>query len=600
MGNGAVVTRVVMLSMVVLSFVGFVLYLSIKHRVHMSFSPALVASTIGVIMLIAGILNIMFLSMLSLVLIGNGIFLYMIVRAKIRVRDLLAPSNILLLGFVVYMGWRLYSIYPTHYDNFSHWLTVTKYLFKYDELPSFKSNMIQFQAYPTGTAGFIYYTLRLFGFREDIILLSQSVLMIMFFLPLTAYAENNKDNKFLSWVAVMIALMVMMAHLSVFQSLLVDDLLAFCGLGGISIVLYYRKDPKRALFCVIPICAFLVFIKNSGVFFVLLMSILLLIIAARQKAGGRFCWKVVLLTMLLPIFLFFLWTKHVSLVFETGMESKHAMSVASYLDAFSKQDTSAIADRFVEIVRRMVDWSNHKVRSMVFTLIISLFVLLLTFYRSKNLLIRYCFLILFASFFIYFLWGVSLAGMYTFSMKGAEAETLAGFTRYLDTIVVFIHGMFFVCILLYFDVKRDIMHASKSNLGNIGYRLVCLIAFLAVVVPLTYTQDLFRIWIKRPTTGDRITIQEHFGKREIPEGVPVLVISDTDRIGYLYYLSRFEFWTNDVDLRRVDNQANLREVLNSNERYSYVVISLRDEMMNQTVADYIEKDVGENDRIIIL
>ena len=104
----------------------------------------------------------------------------------------------------------------------------------------------------------------------------------------------------------MIALMVMMAHLSVFQSLLVDDLLAFCGLGGISIVLYYRKDLNRALFCVIPICAFLVFIKNSGVFFVLLMSILLLIIAARQKAGGRFCWKVVLLTMLLPIFLFFL------------------------------------------------------------------------------------------------------------------------------------------------------------------------------------------------------------------------------------------------------------------------------------------------------
>lgn len=436
----------------------------------MSFSPALVASTIGVIMLIAGILNIMFLSMLSLVLIGNGIFLYMIVRAKIRVRDLLAPSNILLLGFVVYMGWRLYSIYPTHYDNFSHWLTVTKYLFKYDELPSFKSNMIQFQAYPTGTAGFIYYTLRLFGFREDIILLSQNVLMIVFFLPLTAYAENNKDNKFLSWVAVMIALLVMMAHLSVFQSLLVDDLLAFCGLGGVSMALYYRKDIKKALYCAIPICAFLVLVKNSGFFFVLPISILLIILATRQKAGGKFYWKVAFLTVLLPIFLFFLWTKHVSLVFETGMETKHAMSVASYLDVLSNQDTSAITGRFLEIIRRMVEWSNHKVRSMVFTLIISLFVLLLTFYRSKDLLIRYCLSILFSAIFTYFLWAVSLTGMYTFSMKGIEAETYAGFTRYLDTIVLFIHGMFFVCILLCFDVKRDIIRTSKSNLGNIGYR----------------------------------------------------------------------------------------------------------------------------------
>ena len=584
--------RILCLVIVLLSTMGFAIYITLRWRIRIEFSPAIVVSLIAVAMLISGLLNIMLFATYAILLIGIFLFFYSVVTFPHMRKILLSPSIILLIAFGVYMSWRLYGLFPTHYDNFSHWMLVLKHMIMYDSLPSFKSDIIIFKAYPTGTAGFMYFVLRIVGFREDLALLSQTVMMFAFFLPVLAFTEKKKLQ---SWLVIAMMFLVMMSRLSVFATLLVDDLLAFCGLGAIAIVMYYREDLRLATFCVMPICIFLVLIKNSGFFFVILVTVLLVLLAAKQNEKEQII-RIFLYTIGLPLIVYFLWGRHVTFAFVDGMTSKHALNLSSYLANFSTQTTSTLTLRFAEIMERMFSPRDKNVRSLALLFLIALLVQVLSHPYEIIRAFRKWLRSIISLLAVYLLWGISLVALYSTSMTGYEAETLAGLSRYLDTIFLFMHGGIFLGILV------SLSNTEKHLGGKRQVRwakVIGLIMSIVIALSVFSIKNLDQIRIKGKPTGDRITIRKFFQGKSIPAGGRVLVLSDSGRYDYLYYLARYEFWTSQVKAAQVNDEESLKKELVNAKQYDYVLVHVKTEALRDVLVNLPSESMLE-EKVIVL
>lgn len=435
---------VIKLLLPLLSIMGYVVYITVKWKVRVEFSPAIVVSTIGVIMLFAGILNVMLATTYLIILIGICLLITLCVKNRNINKIIFSPSNLFLLAVGALLTWRLYKTMSFHYDDFSHWQLVVKYVLRYDALPSYKSNIIGFNAYPTGVAGFIYYVLRLIGFREDLSILTQAVLTLVYFLPVLVFVNKRS---ILNWVAAIILFLTLFAQNIVFGTMLVDDLLAFVAIACFAIIIYYKNEIKKATLCLMPICIFLVLIKNSGFFFIAALALLTIINSRKNNNLKKDALYIIGFTLKIPALIFYLWTRHVQYLFWDGMSSKHALNISSYASYFKTQSWEELKVRFVEVMKRMVDINNASVRNLVIITTIALVITILVYAKDKKIILRRYICCLLYSTFIYFLYGISLVGLYSTSMKGYESEILAGFYRYQRTIILAICGYFVVLIL---------------------------------------------------------------------------------------------------------------------------------------------------------
>lgn len=425
--------------MAALSFAGYSFFLTRRWHIHPLIAPAVVIPALGTVMVISGILNIMLLMVYLLCGLGLALLVYTLIVNK-GTKGLLHPAHLVVLAAFFWLLWRLQGAQVHSVDNFHHWLRVLKVLLANDELPSYRTPMITFQAYPTGSASYLYYMLRLIGYREDLAIIAQLMMLVVFCLPLFALP---KKGKWLAWVALAGFLAVALSQLYERDTLLVDDLQAFIGISAIAIAYYYRADLFKALLCLTPTAIFTVFIKNSAFYFIAMTTLFLMVVLQDKQQRGRL--KIVFLNFILPSLVFYLWTRHVAQVFNSGlgygMEAKHALNLSSYYDQAKSWGISRIPELLGRVFEQAFGTMYFPgLLALLSTLAALLLTVPLWISGKTREAIRSLLLLGFALL-GYVLWEAGIVGMFAVSMPYGETDMLACAERYMMTGLVYMFGL---------------------------------------------------------------------------------------------------------------------------------------------------------------
>ena len=272
-----------------ISCLGYILFLSKKIKAE--FTIGILFSSISCLIFLGGLLNILSFVAILIFIIGIALFFMEVYKYS---KATVGKSESHLLNLPLSSGYcffffsafyfiiLLYGLKFVHYDNFSHWGLVARFISSTDRFPSFKDPLIAFQSYPLGSASFIYYLSKISGiYTEWFFMYAQSLLMIGLSLGLFAFV-NKKYALFFS-----ISVIILLCSNINFIDILVDTLLPVASIGGFSYCLWCHVNSKSEnyYFLLAPYLVFLAAIKSSG----LLFSLLLILFASpalfRLKAG---------------------------------------------------------------------------------------------------------------------------------------------------------------------------------------------------------------------------------------------------------------------------------------------------------------------------
>lgn len=157
-----------------------------KIRIH--FLPSLTIAAQVSVLFLAGLWNLLPEATAALYLLGFfGLFLRVLREKTLGfLRKYVdfgyAALAILLVGTALAVREKMFL----HYDNFSHWALVVQEMLINNRFPNFADTLITFQAYPLGSATYIYFFAKLVGASEPLQMLAQAYAIAASILPLFA------------------------------------------------------------------------------------------------------------------------------------------------------------------------------------------------------------------------------------------------------------------------------------------------------------------------------------------------------------------------------------------------------------------------------
>ncbi|MCK1200741.1 hypothetical protein MXZ33_08275 [Streptococcus uberis] len=225
------------------------------------------------ILYLSSLVNILFPTSLMIYFLGILLFIYSSVKAKgLTIGNLLKHTNFVTFGMLFYVGIYIVTLWNQsllHYDNFTHWATIVKFLYLEDRLPAVADRIISYNTYPVGSSLYLYYITKYVGFSDGIMLVGQ--FLIIAAAQFTIFGVV-KDRRRLLPNAIIFASFGVMTYLNFsirFNNLLVDLLIAVLAISAISILFLQEYDFFQSSFLISIILAFLVLVKTSALFFVI-------------------------------------------------------------------------------------------------------------------------------------------------------------------------------------------------------------------------------------------------------------------------------------------------------------------------------------------
>lgn len=496
---------------------GYLQYL--RRSIRLEFCIGLLFSGIGSILFLAGILNLLREATWCIWLLG--LFLAgLSVKRKERAANLLSFGTIFFLALAVFFLFQLRGSKFLHYDNFSHWAVVSRIVTQQSRFPNYSDSNILFTSYPLGSAAFIFYITETLGARSEWMqMYAQTILITGMLVSLFAFAHNPIQTL----TAAFCSVFLLCGNGRVFD-LLVDCLLPVTALSATAMVIYYGRDFSRKLLLTVPYAIFLVGIKNSGVFFVIVLYCYLWITLRKENIPLK-TWLVLLSA---PALTLVLWQKHVDAMFYKGMLSKHSLSIAYFRFVFQYKSGADIQYIAAQMAKKVFSTSNRVLLALLFGLLIWLvwkYIMKASCEdMSKTLLLAVC---------AYVLYQIGTLGMYLFSMHGDEAMTLAGYSRYHHTIVLFVVGLILMETIQGISVMKE---TSLRNLVQIGTLLAVLVLSYYVIDP-----NFSSFHKQQLENTDRLKFDQLIEQYQIPSGADYLILTSEDRndSGYLFFMSQY-------------------------------------------------------------
>ncbi len=450
-----------------LSIIGFVLYIHKKTKIRIEFIPIIVFSSITVIIYLASLLNIMLYVTYATYLSRLGLFIFFLVSKQLKIifnkNNLTIGSIFIILAFC-YFVIVLRSNNFIHYDNFSHWGIVVKDMLMFNRLPNLESFVINNKTYPLGSSLFIYYISRIIGTTESKMMIAQMILMLSCIFSMFGLIKNKKS--YLPGIIIICAAIYMIAGKIGFSLLLVDNLLPLIGIATTTIVFYYRNDVKRASILSLPLLIVTILIKNSGIFFVTVVSLFLLYIAFKAKKedlkkreiATNFAY--VLGVIFISFFMLFLWKQHTDYVFP-GIIPRNTMSIENYISVFTSKTSQQISEIISNFVNKIFNIQTISTRTLLFANIGTVVLIIITklSYR-KNM--RGTILGIICANVLFLLYALGYLGAYIFSMPTGRDVILGSYDRYLSSIIIYLIGIL-VLSFLYDYEKFFNTHVLEIN-----------------------------------------------------------------------------------------------------------------------------------------
>ena len=534
----------VRLIILLLSLYGFLQ--EIASRIKVEFAFGILFASIGSSMFFAGILNILPEMAAAICILGLW-FAFRSFRRMDSIRNVLNSGTVFFIMACVGFALLLHRSIFTHYDNFSHWALATKVLLEKDRFPNYTDINIMFQSYPLGYASFIYYITKILDIRTEWIqMFAQSMFMCGVLTSLVAFTKNWQQK-----LLAAVGCFFLLAGNTNFTDLLVDTLLPVTAIGAIAFCIYYRDSLFEKVWWVLPYSVYLVTIKNSGMFFSLVILAYLMCLVRSRKDGAK-C----LLQAAASFGTLLLWQKHVDLVFDDGMMSYHSMSIDYFektLDGKNQEDIASIFRAFTE---EMISFSNP----VLFVAGILILAYILHSLGVKRKMTGTVILVFAA----YLSYQVMMFGMYLLTMPRREALQLAEYARYHDTILIFVAGIALIAVLQGMDLNE------KWHIRGIAALMTMACLYFGVTPVLSYytrqdpnadVRGMFRLQYEA-------LIEEYNIQPNCRYALLIRADPNSFYTGFLKYVTRYLLDPKAVTIEAVD-EFNMEETAS---QYDYLIV----------------------------
>ncbi len=559
--------------MLVLAFSLYGYMQKFNKKIQIEFIPMVLFSTIGCLIFISGILNILKLATSLIVLLGLIYGIQSIIK-KENPRKLLSPGTIFFVFFSAIEILLLYGNKFTHYDNFSHWAIVARHLVQTDRFPNFQESYIMFQDYPLGSASFIYFIAKVTGLRgEWIYMYAQALLILSYVTGLFAIVKNNKI--FNSILITITYIFILGCNISLYD-LLVDTLLPLAGAGALLYCIYYKENIEYHLIPIVFLISYCITIKNSGFFFAAIIWTYCIFQIPKNKNGLKHIAEMIIT----PAFIFYLWNRHVKLVYIAGDITKHSMTIKNFKNVFGNKNSELINAIFSKLGKTVFSFNNKFLFCLV--AIIFLLVVLAIFERSllKKTGSHLSYLVL-----IYLIYQVGMLSMYLFSMPNEEASYLAGYDRYHKSILIFI--VYMLCVELIY-INNSIGAGIRSKYAM---QVISTIMVLNFFLTLSPSIDLYKK--QNLENSIREKYDNLVSNYAIPKNSSYIVVIKDWNPGYVYFLSRYLLYSTEINVITEKDLNNLDGKL-----YDYEYLILLD--TSEITTDYINQKFNLSDDIKVI
>lgn len=254
---------------IVLSFWGYFFMLHRFARIRGHFVPVACLSGAGLILYGGALADVLPQTadlLLAGGLAGTACFLVFLLRGKIRIPRPDLFHLCFLAGAAVFAGLSL-SMRLTHYDNFSHWAVIVKYLLGADRLPGADAGIVAFRDYPPGSSLLIYYVCRYAGHSQGIMLLAQNSLILACFYAVFGIVKERRRFLLYSFLGMGCAMLSYLNLTIRINNLLVDFLLPLMALASAAVSYRCREEPLKLCILQAVILGYTGIIKETGLFF---------------------------------------------------------------------------------------------------------------------------------------------------------------------------------------------------------------------------------------------------------------------------------------------------------------------------------------------
>lgn len=544
----------------IVSLVGYTSFMRLMTSISKYHIYIVVMSCQVAILYFSSLVNILFPTSLMIYFLGILLFIYSSVKAKgLTIGNLLKHTNFVTFGMLFYVGIYIVTLWNQsllHYDNFTHWATIVKFLYLEDRLPAVADRIISYNTYPVGSSLYLYYITKYVGFSDGIMLVGQ--FLIIAAAQFTIFGVV-KDRRRLLPNAIIFASFGVMTYLNFsirFNNLLVDLLIAVLAISAISILFLQEYDFFQSSFLISIILAFLVLVKTSALFFVIciIMSHMMTSIQNDEyEKNVKFYLSSLLL--FIPIIFNQLWGTHVKDVFAGMASKKHeivAGSIASVLEGNLSTNQHIILSHYIKTV-----FSIHTLTSLQIIVIFSSFILFTLIIGIKFKIWKTNLIVLSTSVLMTILYYFGNLIMYLTAMPVEEAKRIAGFERYILTIIV-IHFFVFIIqgVRQIDDVFYEKTYAKRNNKSFKNFTnkklyenttLFAILIFLGFMI--SDTNGMVKQNTLRPK--EQLILKRLSKEKNYEEG-KFLIVSDNKELVdnyFLSYYSRYQLWNSKVDAR---------------------------------------------------
>ena len=510
-----------------LAFLGFSLFIKEKFSVDTVFIPFIYVSTLSSLVYILAMLSMMKEGVYIFHISFFVIFFYYIYKKK----DIAIIFKDLYLFFIIglLLTFYLYNKEFIHYDNFSHWGRISRFLIENDRINDSRDTIISFNSYPQMSAYFIYGLTRPLGFSENYNLIANALAIFSGYFVFYKACKKSILNTLMFCI---FSIYIFFDNISI-DTLLVDTLISTSSFALFSFIYEYTFNKKdKNYYLLFPMFIFVTLIKNSSIYFSMIAIAYLCI---RNRKDNI---KIAISCFLTTLFSQKIWSNHVKHTFDSL--GKHSMNLTEYRNVFGEKNKSDIINITKSFIQAVFD------DKIIFILL--LIIIVAYFCNKRSTILKKLLIFTVVSYALYQLGNYF---MYIFSMPKGEALQLAGYGRYLKTIRFYL--ILVVSYIIFLNYKT---FCSKIMIWG-----------LMIYLTLNPLKALMNKNTDKTAQINKNMLEKYRDENNIGANKNILVkMKEKDGSYYYAYMGQYIFRTNTVKITYINNE----EKINKND-YDYFI-----------------------------
>lgn len=357
----------------------------------------------------------------------NFIFIIKSVKNKTIIEKM---SRIITPGLLIYISLFLVLIILNNqrifeeFDEFNHWGLIVKNMYLNDAFGTIENSIVTFNEYPPFTAIFQYFFLKISGiYSEDLIIIAQGMLYISMIIFICEHIDFDKNLKKIFLVVPTIIILPLIFYDGFFINILVDGLLGI--LFGIGLFSIYKENTnyEKCLFLFILIS--LVLTKTTGMLLVILLIIFKFLKTIRKKENIK--W--IFIFFIIPMFFITSWNAK---IYKTDATKQwHLIQDNNYESL--KEFKESVTEKYIDAIFYSEEFTERNLTLIMCLGLLGIYSFFI-YKMSKDKKEYKIKLIEMTISLIVFCVGLLL--IYINIFEKWEAEALAGFERYISTMLL--------------------------------------------------------------------------------------------------------------------------------------------------------------------